>query len=65
MALYFVKEQTPEVCLAAVQQYGLTLRLVREQTPEICLAAVQNNSLALHYVKDLELKEQIILELNL
>ena len=38
-ALQFVKEQTPELCLAAVQQYGSALEYVKEQTPEICLAA--------------------------
>jgi hypothetical protein len=39
--LYYIKEQTPELCLAAVQQYGWALDYVKEQTPEICLAAVK------------------------
>jgi len=33
--------QTPEICLAAVQQNGSALMHVKEQTPEICVAAVQ------------------------
>jgi hypothetical protein len=42
--------QTPEMCLAAVQQNGLALEYVWLKTPEICLAAVQQNGLALEYV---------------
>jgi hypothetical protein len=39
--LYFVKEQTPEVCLVAVSNSnsGDALYYVKEQTPEICLAS--------------------------
>ena len=51
MALRFVKEQTPEICLAAVQQDGLALKYVKEQTPEICSAAVKQNSKAHKYVR--------------
>lgn len=43
LALQFVKEQTPEICLAAVEDIGLALDFVKEQTPEICLAAVQQS----------------------
>jgi len=32
----FVKEQTPELCLAAVKNYGRVFKYVKEQTPEIC-----------------------------
>ena len=32
--LSYVKNQTPEVCMAAVQQDGRALRYVKEQTPE-------------------------------
>jgi hypothetical protein len=50
--LQYVKEQTPELCLVAVNQAGLVLKYVREQTPEICLAAVQESGLALYYVRE-------------
>jgi len=49
--LKYVKNQTPELCLAAVQQNGDALSYVKDQSPEICLAAVQQNGLALEYVK--------------
>lgn len=45
------EEQTPEICLAAVQQDGLALEFIKEQTPKICLAAVKEGGLALKYVK--------------
>ena len=48
--LQFVKEQTPEICMAAVKQYGQALRFVKEQTPKVCLVAVQNNGWALQFV---------------
>ena len=46
------KEQTPEICMAAVDSNGLTLKNVKEQTPEICMAAVKNCGWALEYVKE-------------
>ena len=54
-----------EADLYKVKRYEWALIYVKEQTPEICMAAVQKNIYALQYVKDLELKEQIRLELNL
>ena len=51
MDLQFIKEQTPELCLAAVQQNEQALEYVKVQTPELCLAAVQQNGYALEYVK--------------
>jgi hypothetical protein len=48
-ALHYVKEQTPEICLAAVKEDGCALHYVKEQTPEICLAAVKEDGCALHY----------------
>ena len=45
-----VKEQTSEICLAAVLQNGLALQFVQNQTPEICMAAIRNNKEALRYV---------------
>ena len=52
MTLGFVKEQTPEICLAAVKQNGEALVYVKERTHEICLAAVQQTVKALLYVKE-------------
>lgn len=46
------EEQTPEICLAAVQHHGYALRYVKEQTPEICLAAVKQTGYVLQYVKE-------------
>ena len=42
--LKYVKEQTHEICLAAVQQNRLALRYVKEHTREICLAAVKQTN---------------------
>jgi hypothetical protein len=47
-----VKEQTHDICLAAVQRDGWALVYAREQTPEICIAAVQQTGLALKHVKE-------------
>ena len=49
-ALQYVKEQTPEICLAAVTQTGFALKYVDKQTPKICLAAVKQSGYALQYV---------------
>ena len=67
MAFVYIKEQTPELCLAAVQQNGLALQFVKfkEQTPELCLAAVKQYRLALQFVKDHKLKEKIKIEIIL
>lgn len=46
-----VKKQTPEICLAAVEQNVNALRFVNLQTPEICLSAVKRDGYALCYVK--------------
>ena len=49
--LYNVKDQTPELCMAAVQQDGRALYYVEYQTHELCMAAVQQDGRALEYVK--------------
>src|SRR3989338_9805218 len=49
-SLQYVKEQTDEICMVAVQQDGLVLQYVNVQTDEICMAAVQQNGWALAYV---------------
>ena len=41
MALKYVKEQTSEVCLAAVQQNWMALKYVKKQNLEIRQAAIQ------------------------
>jgi ribosomal protein S30 len=50
-ALEYVREQTPEICLAAVKDTCDSLVFVREQTPEICLTAVKGNPYTLCIVK--------------
>jgi hypothetical protein len=46
------KDQTPELCLAAVQECGDALQYVKNKTPEICLAAVQTNWWSIEYVEE-------------
>jgi tryptophan 2,3-dioxygenase len=48
--LFYVKEQSPEICLEAVRHDG-HLFIVKEQTPEICLEAMRRNGIALDCVK--------------
>lgn len=52
MALEYVEEQTPEVCMEAVKQDGRALKYVKEQIPEICMEAVKQNGWALEYVRE-------------
>lgn len=47
-----VKEQTPELCMAAVSEDYKALSYVREQSNVICLIAVKNDGNALQFVKD-------------
>ena len=56
--LRYVKEQTPEICFAAVNKNGCALQYVREQTPEICFAAVEADEGALQYVDESIFKEE-------
>ena len=51
-AIAYVKEQTPEICLAAVTVNRCAIRYVKKQTPEICLAAVTRYGCAIEYVKE-------------
>jgi len=48
-ALRYVKEQSEEICKAAVSQHGDALRYVKEQSEEICKAAVSQNGDAWRY----------------
>ncbi len=57
--LSLVKNQTEEICLAAVTYRGvgscygngIALQDVREQTDKICMAAVESTGLSLRYVR--------------
>lgn len=46
------EEQTPEICLAAVQNCGMALFAVHSQTPVICRASIKQNPHALQFVRD-------------
>ena len=48
-AIRHIKEQTPELCLAAVKQEGYAIRHITNKTHEICLEAVKQDSYALDY----------------
>ena len=50
-AFQYVKKQTHELCLAAVQKNGWALVYVKEQTHELCLVALQQDVRAFQYVK--------------
>ncbi len=57
--LSLVKNQTEEICLAAVSYHGVgtcygngkALQDVRHQTDKICIAAANSNGLSLRYVR--------------
>ena len=46
------EEQTPEICLAAVQKDGDMLKYVKNQTSEICWAAIKNSRWSFSSVKE-------------
>jgi hypothetical protein len=52
MSLEHVKEQTNNICLAAVKQNGESLAFVLNQTQELCQIAVENTEWAIEYVKN-------------
>ncbi|CCL32353.1 hypothetical protein BN174_4070001 [Clostridioides difficile E15] len=45
-------KQTPQICIEAVKQNGLSLQYVKEQLDEICIEAVKNYGNALKLVKE-------------
>ena len=49
IALKYINDQTPELCLAAVKQNGESLYYVKEQTPTICWAAAKQTKKAYKY----------------
>ena len=48
---FFRKNQTPDICLLAVQQNGLALDFVNDQTPIIVRAALEQNPSATRLVR--------------
>jgi len=44
--------KTNELCKAAVEKDGMTLKYVKHQNDELCIIAVKQNGLALQYVKN-------------
>ncbi|HBF3306920.1 TPA: DUF4116 domain-containing protein [Clostridioides difficile] len=50
-ALYYVEEQSDEICMEEVRRNGLVLFYVKKQTEEICIEAVKENGYALKYVE--------------
>ena len=51
-----MKNQTPELCMAAVQERGRALYYVEHQTPDVCIAAIRENSDSMKYI-DINLLE--------
>jgi hypothetical protein len=51
-SLKYVKEQTPELCFAAVKNNICSLKFVNKQTPELCLAAVKKDASSIQLVKE-------------
>jgi len=48
--LKYVKNQTEEICLAAVKQNGEALKYVKNPTEEICLTTLNQNIEAIKYI---------------
>ncbi|HWS28307.1 MAG TPA: DUF4116 domain-containing protein [Xanthomonadales bacterium] len=57
-------EQTPELCLAAVQRNGLALEYAGHKSEEICARALAQNGLALEFVGDAPTPQQIEIALR-
>jgi hypothetical protein len=51
MNLEFIKNQTQEICLMAVNTNGLSLQYVKEQTIAVVKAALSNDHSAIKYAK--------------
>ncbi len=50
--IFFVKEQTEELCKIAVSNYGLSLQYVKNQTNDICKLAILNNVYSFNYIQN-------------
>jgi hypothetical protein len=48
--IYYVKEQTEEICKLVVKKYGFLLCHIKNQTEELCKLAIHQDGLALKYV---------------
>jgi hypothetical protein len=48
--LAHVKNQTPEICLAAVNANSFAIKFVKNQTNFLCIHAVKQNGCALVFV---------------
>lgn len=57
MALKNIKDQTEELCMAAVRQNGCALKYVQNQTLEICLEAIRQTPIAANYMSEVCWKE--------
>jgi hypothetical protein len=60
MVVYYVKNQTEEICHLAVQQNGYALHYVKNQTEEICKLAVQKYYNAFKYIRNIVMQEKIL-----
>jgi hypothetical protein len=61
--LEFVVKQTPKIVLAAVKQNGRALQYVIKQTRDICITALRQEEDSFRYIRDPNMKLQIVLEL--
>lgn len=50
--IQYYKNQTKEISIAIVKQYGIILEFIRKQSEEICVEAVKQNGFALEFVKE-------------
>lgn len=56
--LKHIRQQSQEICLAAVKVNGYALKFVKDQTPRLCRAAVKQNPKAINYVRDLSMLDR-------
>ena len=61
-SIFCVKEQTPEICMAAVWRDASELKHVKDQTLEICLAAVRKDGRVFEYIRDKEMAKKVMCE---
>ena len=50
--VYYVKNQSPEICLEAVKQNGMALEYVKNQTKEFIELAIKNDYTNFSYIRD-------------
>ena len=63
LALKYAKRQKNPHCLAAVKENGYALLYVIKQSRDICIAALQQEEDSFQYIRDPNMKLQIVLEL--